>query len=84
MKISLSTKPTPANIATVLELLSSTTEVLEKAASRWTDEQLRQAPAPGKRAMTEVLAHLINCETRTAETRRDWSSNQSLLVFSYC
>lgn len=67
MKISLSTKPTPTNIATVLELLSSTVEVLEKTASHFTEEQLRQPPEPGKRAMTEVLAHLINCEARTAE-----------------
>lgn len=67
MKKSIATKPTPANIAAILELLSSTVEVLENAASRLTAEQLRQAPEPGKRSMTEVLAHLINCEARTAE-----------------
>ncbi|MBK8902734.1 MAG: DinB family protein [Anaerolineaceae bacterium] len=66
MKVSISTKPTAANIATVLELLATTVEVLERVPSRFTAAQLRQAPRPGERSMTEVLAHLINCEARSA------------------
>ncbi len=67
MKKTLSTEMTSANITQVLALLASTPEKLEKASQLFTVAQLSQPIRAGERSPTEILAHLLHCEARTAE-----------------
>jgi hypothetical protein len=67
MKKLISTEPTDSNISRVRDLLADTPEKLESLSKPLTGEQLRQPLRPGERSFTEVLAHLLNCEARSAE-----------------
>ena len=67
MTRTLSTEMTPANIANVLELLAETPTRLEGLSKSLPADQLRQPPGKGERTPSEVLAHLINGEARSAE-----------------
>jgi hypothetical protein len=63
----VSTELTNANIATVKDLLADTPRKLEALSKRSAQEQLRQRLGPGERSVTEILAHLLNCEARSSE-----------------
>jgi hypothetical protein len=67
MKKSLSTELTKTNITQVLALLTDTPEKLEKVSQPFIVAQLSRPPGPGERSPTEILAHLLHCEARTAE-----------------
>lgn len=66
MKKSISTAPTPVNIATVLNLLHAVPNRFRVLGEKRSAE-LRSPIAPGERSPTEVLAHLINCELVTSD-----------------
>ncbi len=68
MTKTISTRQTPANIAAVLAILSTTSAHLERLSAGLTDNQLHTPLAPGERTFTENLAHLINTEARSSET----------------
>ncbi len=68
MPKSISTDLTAANIAAVLDILSRIPAQLDELSMGLTDEQLHQALGEGERSIIENLAHIINCEARTAET----------------
>ncbi len=67
MQKQLSTDLTPDNSARVIELLAQTPRRLDALSRRFSDEALRQVPAPGERSATENLAHLLHCEARVSE-----------------
>jgi len=67
MKKALSTELTKTNITQVLVLLTGTPEELEKVSQQLDAAQLSQSLRPGERSPTEILAHLLNCEARSAE-----------------
>lgn len=68
MKKSISTDLTPANIAAVLEILGSIPSRLEQLSTSLTADQSYQPLGDGERSFIENVAHLINCESRSAET----------------
>ncbi|MBZ0320001.1 MAG: DinB family protein [Anaerolineae bacterium] len=68
MKKSISTDLTPSNIAAVLEILSGIPSRLEQLSVTLTPDQLHQPLGDGERSFIENVAHLINCESRSAET----------------
>jgi hypothetical protein len=68
MKKAISTKQTAANIAAVLELLRDTPGRLASLSAALSPKQRRLPMGAGERSLTEVVAHLINCEARTAES----------------
>lgn len=65
--MSISTKLTKANIAAVLNLLETTPGQLETLTASLSTEKLQTPPGSGERSLTEDVAHLINCEARSAE-----------------
>lgn len=67
MKKSISTDPTAANIARVLELLAEIPGRLEQLSAGLSEERLRQPLGPGERSFVEDLAHLLNTEARFPE-----------------
>jgi hypothetical protein len=72
MKKAVSTEPTNANIARVLDLLADTPRKLVRLSAGLADEQLRQPLGEGERSFgersfTEDLAHLLNSEARSSE-----------------
>lgn len=67
MKKEISTQLTPDNIARVLALLAATPDRLD-AMARGDEEALRRPLDSGERSFAEVLAHLINTESRSAES----------------
>ena len=67
MKKAISTKQTDANIAQVIALLAETPVKLKRLGDDLSGEQLRQPLGPGKRSITQDLAHLLNCEARSSE-----------------
>lgn len=68
MKKSISTDLTPANIAAALEILGSIPSRLEQLSATLTPDQSYQPLGDGERSFIENVAHLINCESRSAET----------------
>jgi hypothetical protein len=50
-----------------MDLLAETPERLQRFGAALTSEQLRAPLAPGKRSLTEELAHIVNCEARSSE-----------------
>lgn len=68
MKKLISTKQTTANIAKVLRLLADTSTKLIVLSEGLSEEQRQRPLAKNERSLTQVLAHLLNCEARTAET----------------
>ena len=64
---SISTDLTSANIAVILERLAQSSERLDVLFRSVHAETLRQPMAAGERTPTEVLAHLLNGEARSAE-----------------
>ncbi len=68
MTKSISTDLTAANIAAVLDILSRIPAQLDDLCKGLTDDPLHQPLGEGERSIIENLAHLINCEARTAET----------------
>lgn len=64
---SISTDLTPANIAVILESLAQASVRLEAVYKSMPAETLRQPMAAGERTPTEVLAHILNGEARSAE-----------------
>ena len=67
MDKTISTQQTAANVAAVLDLLANTPIRLENSSQQLADQQLRHPLGQGERSLTEILAHLINCEARSAE-----------------
>lgn len=67
MKKTVSTRPTPSNIAKITALLADTPLKLEHLSAGLSEEQLRQPLGPGERSFTEDLAHLLNSEARFPE-----------------
>ena len=67
MKKVISTTQTPQNIAAVLEILSDIPSQLERLSAGLFAEQLREPLGDGERSFIENLAHLINCEARSAD-----------------
>lgn len=67
MKKSISTDLTPANIAAVMEILTGSPARLEALSKSVPDEKFRQPLGKGERTPTEVLAHMLNVEARSAE-----------------
>ena len=67
MKKSVSTQQTSSNIAAVLKLLEDTPAQLEAFSAGLHPEQLQMPLGEGERSFTEDVAHLVNCEARTAE-----------------
>jgi hypothetical protein len=65
--LSISTKLTKANITAVLNLLETTPRQLETLSAPLSTEELQTPLGSGQRSLTEDLAHLINCEARSAE-----------------
>jgi len=63
----ISTDPTPPNIAKVITFLSDTPQALMALSQRYSLTQLDQPLGVGERSATQVLAHLLNCEARSAE-----------------
>ena len=63
----LSTDLTPANIAKVLELLAESPVRLNALVKSLPAEKLRRPLGTGERTPTEVLAHIVNGEARSAE-----------------
>jgi hypothetical protein len=62
----ISTDPTPANIAFILETLAVPNR-LAVATQGISDDPLNQPFAEGERSAVEIVAHLINSEARTSE-----------------
>lgn len=67
VKKSVSTKISPANIAAIMDILAETPVQIERWGAALSSDGLHQPIGPGERSLTEVLAHLINCEARTAD-----------------
>lgn len=67
MNKTLSTDQTPANIATIMELLAESPNRLDALNKSVSAEKLRQPLGKGERTPTEVLAHVINGEARWSE-----------------
>ena len=67
MKRAISTQQTQANIATIMDLLAETPKRLERLSATLSSEQLRRSLGAGERSPTETLAHLVNCEERSAQ-----------------
>ena len=67
MKRTISTEPTKANIAKVMELLAEAPGKIESLSQYLTGEQLSLPLGDGERSFTEDLAHLIHCEARSSE-----------------
>src|SRR4030095_3905513 len=67
MKKAISTDPTPANIANVMEVLTESPARLDALSKPLTAEQFRQPLGKGERTPTEVLAHMINGEAISSE-----------------
>lgn len=62
----ISTQRNKANIAQVLALLAEVAEKLGHLGPQVAAGKLAPPP-PGQRTFTEILAHLLNCEARSAE-----------------
>lgn len=62
----ISTQLSQENIAQVLALLSEVAEKLGRFGPQAIAGKLAPPP-PGQRTFTEILAHLLNCEARSAE-----------------
>lgn len=67
MKPKISTTPTKANIAKVMQLLEEMPGHLEHLSARLSDAELRKPLGEGERSITEDLAHLLNSEALTAQ-----------------
>jgi hypothetical protein len=63
----ISTQQNKASVAAVLEILEGTPIALAELAGLCMPEQWRQPLAEGERSFTEVIAHLLNGEGRTAD-----------------
>jgi hypothetical protein len=67
MKKAISTEQNAENISAVTEILAGTHASLTALRGPLTATRLREPLGPGERSFTEVLAHLLHCEARTAE-----------------
>jgi hypothetical protein len=67
MAKSIPTAQTAANIARVCALLAEVPVRLTGLSVGRSEEELRQPRAMGERSFAEMLAHLLNCEARTAD-----------------
>jgi len=67
MKKHISTEQTPENIREILRLLADTPTQLESLSRNLSDKKLHDPPGVGERSFIEDLAHLVNCEARSAE-----------------
>lgn len=67
MKKSISTDLTPANIASVLEMLAASSTRLEALTKSMPEAKWNQPLGKGERTAVEVLAHMLHSEARSAE-----------------
>jgi hypothetical protein len=67
MKKTVSTKPTPSNIAQITAILADTPVKLDGLSAGLSEERLRQPLGLGERSFIEDLAHLLNSEARFPE-----------------
>ena len=67
MTKAISTDQTPENIAAVLDLLARTGPELRRLSKGMTAAPLTKPLGKGERSITECLAHILNCESRTSE-----------------
>ncbi len=67
MKKSIATDLTSENIATILHVLTQTPQHLQDLRAGRSAEQLQSPLGMGERSFMEDVAHLINCESRSAE-----------------
>jgi hypothetical protein len=63
----ISTKPTSANISKIMALLTDMPVKFAGFSEGLSDEQLSRPLGSGERSFIEELAHLLNCEARSAE-----------------
>jgi hypothetical protein len=68
MQKTISTQQSASNISLILGLLETTAPRLHDLSRPLSGLQLRQALAPGKRSLTQEIAHLLNCEARSSES----------------
>lgn len=68
MQKTISTEQTPANITAALDILRQIPPRLAELSAGLSTEQLQTPLGEGERSFTENMAHLINCEARSAET----------------
>ena len=68
MKKAIITEQTPENIQQVLSLLAHAPAQLQGLSESFSPDQMAQPLGSGERSPVEVLAHLINTETLTAES----------------
>lgn len=66
MKKKISTEQTKANIEEIIALLAASPAELIRLRNGLADEALHRPLGPGERSFLETLAHLINCEDRSA------------------
>jgi hypothetical protein len=67
VKPKISTTPTKANIAKVMQLLEEMPGHLERLSARLSDAELCEPLGEGERSITEDLAHLLNSEALSAQ-----------------
>lgn len=67
MKKQISTEQNEANIHEVLHLLRETPLKMDALYRKLSREQLGAPLAPGERTPTEVLAHILHCESITSQ-----------------
>jgi hypothetical protein len=64
----ISTTPTTANIARILDMLAQTPEKLSAMNQLVSGEQARRPLRRGERSFVETMAHLIHVEARSSES----------------
>ena len=67
MAKAIPTDQTADNIRAVLDLLAKTGPELRRLGKGMTPAQLTKPLGKGERSVTECLAHILNCESRTSE-----------------
>lgn len=67
-KKTISTDLTSENIAQILSLLAKIPSRLQAIASKYGTDTFTQPLAPGERTPTEILAHILHCESLTTES----------------
>ena len=66
-RVAISTTHSQENIDIAMGVIRTTVAKLEELSAGLTDEQLRTPLGEGERSFVECMAHLINCEERSAD-----------------